>query len=692
MRIFRLALVACLASWVVVGCADDSQDGAAAGGGSTGTGGTTSGGGGAGGTGGTGGSGGVPVDPTCNGDISSPLSALPELSGVKAWVRGNGMRVAFEPVAGARDYRLYALPVPSAVSTDPDGSVHVADATYRCAGDREAPYVELNGAGPAGWVSTLTEGDVRGYTREASTAELGHVYAVAGTGRVPVYALGSSAPEADGQCYEERWGATRLTEYVADASERDALLAAGYRDDGVAFWIPESGGDRPVYTWEESTDGARLYFSDDGELAVRSGAAPAFDVLSAPSTDTVPLLRVFYDVGCGTAHDVLAAGEGRFERVLTQGNQPVWEIDWPDLEPSAVLVLEALSEPCPFQGHLSPQTLPAIGNAQPFVTVDDVRASAAHGEVFINGQHDPASIPAALKRSYVCVEPLAAETDWDFVDAFDGPSETPTEVDLVTFGGWNLYLENSQYDLSFHSIEPEAWAFGAVQGELWVAYADWASDTNGKVRITPKTKASLTDDAFVHASMEVDSWATGRRYPQLWISSQDVPVQDNMEQGVTLNLQTFSGWPSSLQLQLCDHQTWDVNAQCPVFQYEKESFDGEPWPPQPTVAEHGAVGHKRRFDLFLSTTRAYVLFDGLPYGCANIPAGVLAPGEVSVTYGDVLYHSGVDEPVVGTDYMPFHGDYMLTETRRHFDNLAFRSEAPAPEWDEDRFPCTSDSL
>ena len=33
------------------------------------------------------------------------------------------------------------------------------------------------------------------------------------------------------------------------------------------------------------------------------------------------------------------------------------------LEPSAVLVLEALSEPCPFQGHLSPQTLPAIGNA-----------------------------------------------------------------------------------------------------------------------------------------------------------------------------------------------------------------------------------------------------------------------------------------------------------------------------------------
>ncbi|MEN9223677.1 MAG: hypothetical protein Q6M04_14675, partial [Thermostichus sp. BF3_bins_97] len=35
-----------------------------------------------------------------------------------------------------------------------DGAVHVKDALYRCAGDREAPYVELNGEGPKGWVST----------------------------------------------------------------------------------------------------------------------------------------------------------------------------------------------------------------------------------------------------------------------------------------------------------------------------------------------------------------------------------------------------------------------------------------------------------------------------------------------------------------------------------------------------------
>jgi hypothetical protein len=640
--------------------------------------------------GGDGGGGNTPIDPTCNDAVDSPLEALPALEGVKAVVRGNGMRVTFEPIAGAVDYRIYALPSAADVSTDPDGSVHVTNATYRCAGDREAPYIELNGAGPQGWVSSWTEGDVLGFTRAEASAELGHVFAVDGPGRVPVYALGSNAPDADGQCYEERWGATRLTTYVKDPAVRDQLLAQGYRDDGVAFWVPETGADRPVYTWEESPDGARLYFSASDELGARGGAEVAFDVLSAPAEGTVPLLRVFYDVGCGTSHDVLAAGQGRFERVLTQGNQPVWEVDWPELAPGSVLVLEALDEPCPFQGHLSPMTRPAIGNAQPFVTIEDVRAAAPHGEVFVNGQHDPSSVPHAVARSYLCAEPGAAETTWDYAATFDGPIDAPAEVDLVTYGGWDLYLETNELDVSFHSIEPEAWALGAVGGELWVDYADWASDTNGKVRITPKTKATLADGAFVHASMEVDIWATGRRYPQMWISNHAVPVQDTMEEGVTLNLQTFGGWPTSLQLQLCDHQRWDVNAQCPVFAIEKESFDGLPWPPQPTIGEHGAVGHKRRLDLYVSTERAYVLLDGSPYGCASLPTGLLAPGEVAITFGDVLYHSGVDEPVVGSDYYTFHKDYMLTETRRHFDNLAFRSQAQAPAWDETRFPCTSD--
>lgn len=672
----------------LTGCGGGGED---TGAGGTSSGGTSSGGtssGGA-GPGGSGGGGGTSVDPTCAGDVGSPLPKLDAaLDGVKATVRGGGVTVTFEPIAGARDYRIYELPVAADVSVDAGGQLHVENALYRCAGDREAPYVELNGVGPNGWVSTWTEGDVLYYTRDPSTVTLGHVFATDGDGRRPVYALGSNAPDADGQCYEERWGASRLTEYTADPARRAELLAAGYRDDGVAFYIPESGASRKVYTWEESQDGPRLYFSDGAELAARDGAQPVFDVLAEPAAGTVPLMRVFYEVGCGTAHDVLAAGEGRFERVLTQDNQPVWEVQWPSLKPGSVLVVEALDAGCPFQGHLSPTARPALGNAQPFVTIEDVRAKAPHGEVFVNGQHDAASTPQPIARSYACVEPGAPEQGWDFLATFDKEIGQITEVDKVTYGGWDLYLTTDPFDVSFHSLEPEAWAVGAVLGELWVDYADWASDTNGKVRITPKEKAQIAKDDFLHATMEVDLWATGRRYPQLWISTHAVPVQDTMEQGVTLNLQTFSGWPTSLQLQLCDHQTWDVNAQCPVFAYEKESFDGKPWPPQPTVGEHGAVGRKGRLDLYVSTGRAYVLLDGAPYGCADLPAGKFSEGEVSVTYGDVLYHSGVDEPVVGSDYYPFHKEYMLTETRRHFDNLGFRSHVPAPAWDESRFPCT----
>lgn len=674
------------ASAALAGCGESSATGSGgAGAASTGgSGGSTS-------AGGTGGAGGTPIDPTCAGDVGSPLPKVAaSLEGVKATVRGNGLRVTFEPVAGARDYRIYELPPAGAVTEGPDGEVHVKDALYRCAGDREAPYVELNGQGPQGWVSTWTQGEVLYFERDETTVTLGHVFAVDGDGRRPVYALGSNAPDADGQCYEERWGASRLTEYVVDPARRDELLAAGWRDDGVAFYVPESGASMQVYTWEESPGGARLYFSDAAELAAREGAQPAFEVLAEPDEGTVPLLRVFYDVGCGTRHDVLAAGQGRFERVLTQGNQPVWELQWPSLRPGAVLVVEALDAGCPFQGHLSPASLPALGNAQPFVTIEDVRAAAPQGEVFVNGQHDPASAPKAVARSYVCVEPGPAETGWDFLATFDEDIGPLNEVDKVTYGGWDLYLATDELDVSFHSIEPEAWALGAVEGELWAAYADWASDTNGKVRITPKKKAQLADRDFLHASMEVDLWATGRRYPQLWISSHPVPVQDTMEEGVTLNLQTFGGWPTSLQLQLCDHQKWDVNAQCPVLAYEKESFDGEPWPPQPTVGEHAAVGRKGRLDLYVSTSRAYVFLDGAPYGCADLPAGALAAGEVSVTYGDVLYHSGVDEPVVGSDYYVFHRDHQLTETRRHFDDLGFRSHVPAPSWDESRFPCTAE--
>jgi hypothetical protein len=69
---------------------------------------------------------------------------------------------------------------------------------------------------------------------------------------------------------------------------------------------------------------------------------------------------------------------------------------------------------------------------------------------------------------------------------------------------------------------------------------------------------------------------------------------------------------------------------------------------------------------------------------------LLPAGSATVTYGDTLYHSGVDEPVVGTDFMPYIRDHQLTETRRHVDNFGFSSGVEAPPWDHDRIPCETE--
>jgi hypothetical protein len=71
-----------------------------------------------------------------------------------------------------------------------------------------------------------------------------------------------------------------------------------------------------------------------------------------------------------------------------------------------------------------------------------------------------------------------------------------------------------------------------------------------------------------------------------------------------------------------------------------------------------------------------------------------AAGLVTVTLGDVLYHSAVDEAVVHTQskngsFMSFHYLHQLTETRRHFDNFEFSSNQAPPAWDQVRFPCTT---
>jgi len=78
-----------------------------------------------------------------------------------------------------------------------------------------------------------------------------------------------------------------------------------------------------------------------------------------------------------------------------------------------------------------------------------------------------------------------------------------------------------------------------------------------------------------------------------------------------------------------------------------------------------------------------MFLDGQPYGCANLPTSSVPAGPVTVTFGDVLYHSGVDHTYA------FTSKALQVSTRRHFDNLGFKSGMAAPPWDEKRMPCVS---
>lgn len=618
------------------------------------------------------------VDVACQ-DVDSPLAPLPEFVRVEGAVRGSGVSLSFEPVPGARDYRVYTLPSADAVVADADGQ-HIEGAVYRCGGDRLAPSIPYSQNGFL-TVDAQIAVEVQGYTRSETESTLGWVFLTDGPGRVPVYQLGAPQSDRDGACFAGHFAVTRVPSFTTDEAQRDAWIAAAYRDDGIAFWIPEDGS-RTIYG---SQDGL-LFYGSDAEVAARGEGEPVFSIADDAVDDAVALRRfTIYPCG-GAVHDVLAAGEPRFDRAFAQGNQPVWELEWPQLQPGEVLVVEALDQGCPFQGHLSARAVPPTGFAQAFVTPDEAAATSPYGELFVNGQHDPASNPQPIARSYVCLEPEGNDEMDVFFD-FDTPM-TFEETSLHTSGFWNLFLESEVLWASFETIEPDVWGLGTVMGELWVTYADWGADVNGRFRLTPKDKATVGAD-FVHATVEVDLWATGRRYPQLWLSTVDAPVQFNMDSGTTLNVQTFGGWPSAVEIQHCVNRTWDVNDQCPKFPLEHEPFADEPWAPRPPIGELSAPGMRSRIDLYASTDRAYVFIEDRPWACVEYP-GLLPAGDVTVTYGDVLYHSGVDESVVLTDFMPYIRDHQLTESRRHVDNFGFRSGVEAPSWNHEVMPCLTE--
>jgi hypothetical protein len=626
----------------------------------------------------------------CATDSGLPAARL--LPNLRARILGSTARITFDPQANAADYRVYALPK----KDDVEGDV-IRNATYRCAGQYEVPTpaIEDGDLVQSGAVRTRVASTVAGYARTRAEATLGWVSTAPGPGLVPVYALGDSAVDSDNVvCYFHRWPESRVKRYTASESERAELLAKRYRDDGIAFYVPEQkSGTRTVYGGEDGNR-AMLYLAEGAEHTYRTGTgmalAEAFSVFAEEAPGLEPLMRVYYEQVCARGHDELVAGLARFEKAYKQGAQPVAELRFTGITERTTLVVEAVDELCPFQGILSAVYWPAstYDTTPPieypaFLPPEKMREASPTGELFING-HGDRTAPRAVARACVEVEPAPEEpADWRY-------DNTPETFVLTQPDAWTIESKSFLGELWW--VTEDRWGIGPMFGELRTTFADAAADTNGKIRLTPKVDAAIADDTFLHARMDVDTVSTDRRYPQMLISDQPWPVQQNLPLGNTIVVQTRLGphSPTQAQIEYCDHRNWDVNDQCPLWNlYVLEDDAGEFLAPQVELNGIGGVDRTVLFDVYASTSRVYLFLNGAPYGCVNLPASKFSPGPVTVTFGDVLYHSAVDfDPGVPIPtWYGYHETKMHHVTTRHFSNLEFTSGVRRPAWDENRMPC-----
>jgi hypothetical protein len=718
---------------------------------------------------------------TMTGGALPPDTGLPDLplmSHVVADVHGNSATISFDPVPGAVDYRVYVLPQKSDIRLASDGSLDgVNNATYRCAGFRAAPTVPVDqDQGPASnpvpnWIATSTcvdQENVQGFERTTANDTIGYAFEDAQPGTVPIYAIGDPASMADNYGYGIREQQTRSKLYVQDNS---SYLATGWRDDGIAFYALTSpastacgtGTPVPVYskTYPVDVANSTVYYAAGPEAQTRGTGTPSFYVCPTQVTDSQPVMRVNYQLlspggsfGSSAAHDELALGQDRFERARCQGStfgvcaqsqQSMWSVQWSNLQGPTQLVVEALDQGCPFQGLFGSSPLAATlvnsdddnGNSSllndPIFSFSQLQSTAKNGEVFLNGQFDGNPSPRPIARAIVNVAP-ATRPAMDFASDFAGAPETFTEstdpsgMDLGCGLTKTLQQESGNpdtcdgsarftsptYDVLFFGTQEKRYEVGETEGELWEDY----SGEGSKFRITPQhQQATMSDTTFVHAAMEVSSFSTGRRYPQIMISDQDFETSQwllersegssNPNLGSTIVLEPIdaaTGRPV-IEVQLCTQRRWNVNYQCPWFILEKVD---PPTPggtgannPHPDPFDRLQDDRNTRWDLYASTQKAYVFLDSQPYACVDLahrkathPDGsAITPtpappktGPVTVTFGDVMYHAGAESGYF-TIYSPFHLEHELYETTRHFDYIGFKSSEDAPAWDETRFPC-----
>jgi hypothetical protein len=642
-----------------------------------------------------------------NAEPPTKLPPLPALTNVVATQREDSVGIDFDPVEGAVDYRVYPLPDDRDITLDSRRGTKVANAIYRCAGIRQTFDLRSNLNEHDGGLVVADQSTW--HAQIAANPLLGHVFVTPAKGRLPVYAV-AGHPSDD----EIGWRETRLKIYTTDTSNRQALLSQGWRDDGIAFYVPSasSSATHTIYSSQTSgvvagqgwTEYAQYYFAE-ADLESHGHdtlpPTPAFQVLNTPASGTQPLMAVLYRAI--QQHTELSAGKERFRRAAFQGPGPLWHLEWSGIAKPTTLVVEALGSGCPYQGFLSPQHVEAPPH-QTLYTLSDLHTVSASGEVFINGQYDTTTFPKAIARSFVVVAPRPHNpSDWDWYQGFAAGTAFGPVTQIASCTESGCRARSPIFDFSAYSIDVRAhavFAYGQFLGQLWVAFDDTGSDVAGKVRFTALQMANVDADPakFLHVTMSTDIVSTGRRYPQMIISDQKAPVQEGMSNpnNNTLLIQPIQGPSMRIETQaihgLVNGSSWNVNNQAPEHRFidydNRVGNDGNASAAEPPF-EHAGMDRLTKFDVYVSSRRIYVFFDGAPAGCTRYPNGFALSGPVTVTFGDVLYHEGAGDERICQDPKPYSFMHLhqCTETKRHFDDLGFKSGVPAPAWNESRLPC-----
>ena len=420
------------------------------------------------------------------------LPELPRIQNVRVTQRGDTAIIDFEPVAGARDYRIYPEPARRRLADRRGGEVGVKNAIYRCAGDRlfrdrkddrrgcfdcvahrrrqHAPRLRAHGG----------RVDARLRLPDAGRRTAQPVYRVAD----PNGGGGFRTPTGSRRC-TARPTAPTTSSATPSATRCSARAGATTASRSTVH----DGGTRPstaVSTRPADWQGADVvfFFTDGPEYDAR-----ADEPADGRSQDFGERFKILADAGAGqrpaapralhaAAFDVLAAGEARFQRVLDQGNQPIWSLTWPGLtEKPTRFVIEALDAGCPFPGGYvaamhARRRRPH--QQEPSTSVDHARrgAPADSGEVFINGQHDPANRPEADRARLRRRRRREAEPQMDLFESLRPGDGWGSRSEVATTATTASLYRNAT-GRSTSPAAPTNLTVGPMLGQFVLGFADW---------------------------------------------------------------------------------------------------------------------------------------------------------------------------------------------------------------------------